>query len=160
MASVRTGSVKQRRRHAFRQAPWRHQLRLTGGVALPLITFLVVSAIYLAVNAKLANAGRVVLTLEREMAALERENAELVTRLAEVTNPEQMAARAAALGFAPVAPDQVEYLVVDGFGGLPDFVAPLPSASDPEDGGLLSPAYTETLGDWLTRLLGGGEAAP
>ena len=127
---------------------------------MPLILFLVISAIYLAVNAKVANAGRQVLSLERELAALERENAELVTRLAEETSPDRMMARAMALGFAPAAPDQVEYLVVDGYGGAPEFVAPLPSASAPEEGRLLSPAYTETLGDWLTRLLGGVEAAP
>ncbi len=160
MAPVPMGNRKQRRRHASRQAPWRHQLRLTGGVALPLITFLVISAIYLAVNAKVANAGRAVLSLERELAALERENAELVTRLAEETNPKRMVARAMAMGFAPAAPDQVEYLVVDGYTGEPEFSAPLPSATEPEGEGLLSPAYTETLGDWLTRLLGGMETIP
>lgn len=160
MAPVGTGSVRQRRRQAFRQAPWRHQLRLTGGVALPLILFLVVSAIYLAVNAKVANAGRAVLSLEKQMAALERENAELVTRLAQETNPDRMMARAMSLGFVPAAPGQVEYLVVDGYTGPPEFVAPLPSASQPEEDRLLSPAYTETLGDWLTRLLGGTEAPP
>jgi len=160
MAPLRVGNVKPRRRHASRQAPWRKQLRLTGGVALPLIIFLVISAIYLAVNAKVANAGREVLSLERELAALERENAELVTRLAMETNPDRMMARAMSLGFVPTAPEQVEFLVVDGYSGEPEFVAPLPSTSSQEEDGLLSPAYTETLGDWLTRLLGGVEAAP
>lgn len=127
---------------------------------MPLITFLVISAIYLAVNAKVANAGRQVLSLERELAALERENAELVTRLAEETNPDRMMARALAMGFAPTAPDQVEYLVVEGYAGRPEFVAPLPSAAEPEEGGQLSPAYTETLGDWLSRLLSGAEVTP
>lgn len=159
---MRSGEVVRvkRRRHAFRQAPWRHQLRLTGGVVLPLITFLVISGIYLAVNANLANAGREVLSLERSLAELKRENAELVTRLAQLTNPNRMMERALGLGFAPAAPGQVEYLVVDGYVGQPEFVAPLPSASEPEGDRLFSPAYTETLGEWLTRWLGGPEETP
>lgn len=144
-----------RRRQAFRQAPWRVQLRLTGGAALPLIAFLMVSGIYLAVNAKVANAGREVLSLERRLQALQRENSEMVTRLAEVTSPVNLINRAFAMGFRTALPADIEYLVIEGYTGAPDFMAPQPPSATLEGESVLSPAYTETLGEWLSRWLGG-----
>lgn len=127
---------------------------------MPLITFLVISGIYLAVNAKVANAGREVLSLERRIGELERENAERVTRLAEMTTPARLMERALSLGFRPAEPTEVEYLVMEGYAGPPAFMAPVPAASTDESAASLSPAYTETLGDWLTRWLDGGVGSP
>ncbi len=40
-----------RRFQAFKQAPWRVQIRLTSGSMLPLIALLIIGGMYLAVNA-------------------------------------------------------------------------------------------------------------
>lgn len=139
------------------QAPWRLQLRSVGGTMLWLIVLVVIAGLYLGVNSKMANAGREIMNMEAGRAVLQRENAELYTRLAGLTSPQHMLERALAMGFRPARPDEIEYVVVEGYDGVPPFVAPRPSGSSKEGRGSLSPAYTETLGDWLSRILAGGE---
>ncbi|NIS79075.1 MAG: hypothetical protein GTO14_02370, partial [Anaerolineales bacterium] len=73
--------MKRRRIQAFKQAPWRVQLRLTGSSMLPLIGILIIGGMYLAVSARLTRAGRQVLDLEEERNNLLRQNAELTSTL-------------------------------------------------------------------------------
>lgn len=149
--------MRERRVQAFKQAPWKARLRLTGGTMLPLIALLVVGGMYLAVSARGASAGREVLALEKERARLQRENAEMTSVLAELTSPERMLERALALGFRPARPDEIEYVRVEGAIEKRTFVAPNPPGSTESGKGSLSPAYTETLGDWLQRSFGLGK---
>ncbi len=121
---------------------------------LSVVVFLVVSGLYLAVNAKLAHAGRLVLSLESRRSDLERVNSELTTNLAELTSPEVMEKQATQLGFRPAGAGDVLYLPVDGYVPPPAFVAPRPPESDARGQAMLSPAYTETLGEWISRWLG------
>jgi cell division protein FtsL len=150
--------LRERRVQAFKQAPWKARLRLTSGSMLPLIALLVVGGMYLAVSARGAKAGREVLALEKQRAQLQRENAEMTSVLAELTSPERMMERALALGFRPARPDEIEYVRVEGPIDKPTFVAPNPPGSMGTGAGQLSPAYTETLGDWLQRSFGFGES--
>lgn len=122
---------------------------------LGLVALLVVSALYLAVNARLARAGREVLRLETERAELVRQMGEYTGRLADLTTPKRMLERASSIGFRPAHPKDIEYVVLDGYAPPSEFVAPRPIGSPPLPRGTLSPAYTETLGEWLQRLLGG-----
>jgi len=153
--------VKRRTIQAYKQAPWRVQLRFTGNSLLPLIGLLIVGGMYLAISARLTKAGREVLELEEERSNLARQQAELTATLAELISPERMVERALALGFKPVGPDQVEYIIVEGYEEPEPFVAPQPPNPTGVGEGSLSPAYTETLGTWLYRRLGlGGGAEP
>jgi hypothetical protein len=122
---------------------------------LGLVALLVVGALYLAVNARLARAGREVLGLEAERAELVRRSGELTGRLADLTTPKRMLERAASLGFRGAHPKDIQYLVVEGYVPPPGFVAPRPVGNPPMPRGGLSPAYTETLGEWMQRLLAG-----
>ena len=140
---------------ATRQAPWRVQVRTTSRTLLGLVAVLVVSALYLAVNARLARAGRDVLRLEAHRGDLVRRAGELTGSLADLTTPKRMLERAASLGFHPAHPKDIEYLVVDGYAPPPAFAAPRPIGSPLESRGMFSPAYTETLGEWLQRMLAG-----
>lgn len=148
------------RKPAFRQAPWRLQVRLTGGVALPVVGLLVVAGMYLTVNAKVAEAGRRVLVLERRREELERTNAQMLTELAQMTSPQRLLERAASMGFQPAQPDEIEYLPVPGWTPPPAFHAPAPPGSGLSTATGLSPAFTETWGEWLSRWLGGGKGSP
>ncbi len=153
--------MKRRTIQAYKQAPWRVQLRFTGNSLLPLIGLLIVGGMYLAISARLTKAGREVLELEEERSNLARQQAELTATLAELISPERMVERALALGFKPVGPDQVEYIIVEGYEEPEPFVAPQPPNPTGVGEGSLSPAYTETLGTWLYRRLGlGGGAEP
>ncbi|MEW6568123.1 MAG: hypothetical protein AB1449_08155 [Chloroflexota bacterium] len=145
-----------RRKHAFRQAPWRTQVRLTGSAALPVVGLLVVAGMYLAVSAKVAQAGRQVLLLEQRRTELERANAETLTRLAQMTSPQRLLERASSMGFQPARPDEIEYLPVPGWTPPQSFTAPSPPTSGLPSTTGLSPAFTETWGEWLSRWLGGG----
>lgn len=140
---------------AFRQAPWRLQIRATSRTALWIVGLLVLGGLYLAVNAKVARAGRELLMLERRQETLARTNAELNATYAELTSPELMMARAIYLGFRPVRPEEVEYLAVEGAIEKTAFVAPRPPRSEFNRIGMLSPSYTETLGERLVRFLKG-----
>jgi len=146
--------VKAKRTHASRQASWRLQVRWTGKTMLVVIIVLVVSGIYLAVNARLARAGRDMLSLEARRSELLRTTSELNAELASRTAPDTMMAKATALGFHPAQGDDVLFLTVDGYVPPSDFVAPRPPADTENGQPMLSPAYTETLGDWLMRWFG------
>jgi hypothetical protein len=149
--------VKRRKIQAYKQAPWRVQLRFTGNSLLPLIGLLIIGGLYLAISARLAKTGREVLELENERDTLARQQAELTATLAELNSPERMVERALALGFKPVGPDEVEYILVEGYEAPDPFVAPQPPNPSGVGEGSLSPAYTETLGTWLSRHLGLGD---
>jgi len=140
---------------AFKQAPWRLQIRATSRTALWIVGLLVLGGLYLAVNAKVARAGRELMVLERQQELLARANAELNATYAGLTAPELMMARAAYFGFRPVKPEEVEYIRVEGAISDPSFVAPRPPRSDTNRFGMLSPSYTETLGERLTAFLKG-----
>jgi hypothetical protein len=127
-------------------------VRSTSRAILIVVTLLCVGGMYLAVSAKVADAGRQVLTLESRKQNLLQANKELTAQLAELTAPERMMARAIALGFHPASPDEIQYLQVPGYQAPPPFVAPRPPASTDSASPMLSPAYTETLGEWLTRV--------
>jgi hypothetical protein len=95
-----------------------------------------------------------VLSLESRRSELLRITSELNAELASRTAPETMMEKAVALGFHPAQPDDVLFLTVDGYVPPADFVAPRPPAEPDNGQAMLSPAYTETLGDWLMRWFG------
>lgn len=151
------GLGMKRRRQAYKQAPWRVQVLTTSRTALWLVVLLVLAGIYLAVNAKVARAGREVLVLESKREDLQRENAELTAVLAEFTAPERMMERAASMGFRRATSMDIDYLPVERYQPEQDFIAPRPPGSSGRGERMLSPAYTETLGEWITRWLNGSE---
>ena len=142
---------------AFKQAPWRLQILSTSRTALWIIGLVVLGGVYLAVNAKVARAGRELLVLERRHESLVRINGELNAAYAGLTSPEVMMERAAYLGFRPALPDEIHYLTVDGVEFSDRFEAPRPITSEDERQGMLSPSYTETLGEWISRFAFGSD---
>ncbi len=126
---------------------------------MTIVALLIVGGLYLAVNARVAELGREVLDLQIEKAELERQTAELRSRLAGLTMPDKMMERALELGFRPAEMGDIQYVLVEGYVDPDPFVAPEPPDSLVDRNGSLSPAYTETLGDWAARIVrsGGGQ---
>jgi hypothetical protein len=141
---------------AFKQAPWRLQILSTSRTALWIVGLVVLGGVYLAVNSKVASAGRELLVLERRHELLVRTNGELNAAYAGLISPEFMMERASYLGFRPALPIEIQYLPVEGFEIAEEFKAPRPLTSEEERQGMLSPSYTETLGDWFSRFALGG----
>lgn len=145
--------MKRARTQAFRQAPWRVVRQSAGSTLLGVVALLLIAGMYLAVNARRADAGRILLRLEERRADLLRETTGFEARLADLTTPQRMMARAASIGYHPAHPKDIEYLVVDGYVRPAGFSAPPPLGSPVGPSGGLSPAYTETLSDWVIRLV-------
>lgn len=145
--------MRQARTQAFRQAPWRIARQSTGRTLLGLVVVLVVAGMYLAVNARLAEAGRELLRLEDRREELIRETSVLGATLADLTTPNRMLERAASMGFHPAHAKDIEYLVIEGYAPPSGFHAPAPIGSPVAQRGGLSPAYTETLAEWMVRLV-------
>jgi hypothetical protein len=127
---------------------------------MAVICLLVVGALYLGVSARVALAGRQVMVLEGRREELQRTNAELTARRAELMNPMVMWKRAGALDFRPADTDDVVYVTVPGYVAPDPFVAPRPKSSNLGSAGALSPAYTETLGESFMRWLSDDGSQP
>ena len=145
--------MRKARTQAFRQAPWRILQQSTGNTLLGMVALLVLAGMYLAVNARLADAGRELLRLEGRRAELMRATALFGAALADLTTPQRMLERAASLGFHPAHAKDLEYVVIDGYVAPAGFRAPRPIGSPVMPSGGLSPAYTETLADWMVRMV-------
>lgn len=74
----------------------------------------VVAVSYLLLTSYTAAQGRRIEQLRAELLRLEAENELLEVQIARASTVEQLATRAAQLGFVPVSPTEVEYLVIEG----------------------------------------------
>jgi cell division protein FtsB len=142
--------------HAYKQAPWRIQRQWIGAFLLVLVGGAMIAALYLDVTARAAVAGRDIQELRSEITAIQRENADLETRLADLTSTAVMQQRALALGYRPVKPGELDYVAVPGF------VKPEPdillAAEDVTPHLETQPAeYTQSLLEWFDeRIKSGG----
>lgn len=138
----------------IRQAPWRVQRQWIGLILLALVIMVLLSVLYLNITVNAAIAGREIQFLNRAIEENLRRNADLSTELAALTSVEAMRQRAEALGYRPVEPSEVTYIIVKGYAGKP----PINLSSKPalRPSSLLRPEYSETLFDWLTRQIAAG----
>jgi hypothetical protein len=136
--------------HAYKMAPWRVQRQWIGGFLLALVSLAMVAALYLDVTARAAIAGREIQDLSSQMTILQHHSADLQTDLGTLTSTSVMEQRALDLGFRPMEPDEVEYLVVPGYAPpQPAILSALPKAglSAPS----IPPEYSESLLEWLDK---------
>jgi cell division protein FtsL len=124
---------------AFKQAPWRKQTQSVAVLAVILLVMAVLGGLYLTVAARAGTAGRDLQFYEQSQDELIRSNDELRAQLAELRSVKRLVDRAHALGYDPVPPDAVEYLVVKNY--------PTPAAATPQPPA--AAAQPATLVDWL-----------
>ncbi len=136
--------------HAYRMAPWRIQRQWIVYFLLAVVSLAMVAALYLDVTAQAAIAGREIQNLADEMNVTQQTNADLLTQLAALTSASVMEQRALDLGYRPVNPDEMEYLVVPGFtASQPEILAslPQPGLSAPT----IPPEFNQSLLDWFDQ---------
>ncbi len=140
-----------RLQQAYRQAPWQRLrqwwgLLLLGGAALVLLAVL-----HLALVSRTAIVGREIELLRAEVNTARRQNIQLAAQYAELTAYDVMYARALALGYRKVPPEEQWYVYVDGYSppeaSLSPAAAPAPASTTP------SVAYTQSLLDWVLGYL-------
>lgn len=135
---------------AYRQAPWRIQTQR--GVLLLIVSILGASVLWVmvSVSVQAAAAGVDIQELEAEREKIQRQIAALKTEYAILTSSVQMEQRAAELGFRPVTPADITYVVVPGYRGRqPNIRAQPPGAAIEQP--LVKPAYTQSLWEWLLQ---------
>lgn len=134
--------------HAYRVAPWRIQRQWIGNALLAVVAFAMVAALYLIVTSRTAIAGREIQDLTDAITASQQASSDMQTQLAGLTSSVAMETRAREMGFRPMEPEELEYLVVPGY------VAPQPvdlsTSSLPQLSALtIPPEYNQSLLDWL-----------
>lgn len=135
-----------------KQAPWRAQRQWIGLFLLGFVAIAMVAGIYLNVTARTAVSGREIQFLQAGISTSLRTNSDLETQLASLTSAEAMQRRARALGFEPVSPEDITYVVVPGY--IADRTVDLSSPqADETVRPILLPEYSESLFDWFTRRL-------
>jgi len=134
--------------HAYKQAPWRVQRQWIGAFLLFVIGAAMIAALYLDVTARTSVAGREIQELRSQITTIQRGNADLETRLADLTSTAVMRQRALELGYRPVQPGELDYVAVPGF--VPPEPAILLAAEDTSPQVQTLPAeYTQSLLEWF-----------
>lgn len=100
---------------AYPNAPWRSQVQMFGVFAVGVLIIAVLAGVYLYVSVSAATLGRQTQEVQAEILELQRVNANLQTRLAEISSSAAMEARARDLGFQPLYAPELEYLAVPGY---------------------------------------------
>jgi hypothetical protein len=106
--------------------------------------------VMVSVTVQAAAAGLEIQNLEAEQEKVQRHIAALKTEFAILTSSSQMEKRAADLGFRPITPEDITYVVIPGYlGREPNIQAPPPGSSIQQP--LVIPAYTQSLWEWLLQ---------
>jgi hypothetical protein len=136
--------------HAYKVAPWRSQRQWIGSFLLAVVVLAMIAALYLDVSAQAAIAGREIQDLTASIKASQQSSADLQTLLASMTSENLMKERALTLGFEPINPDEVEYLLVPGY--VPPQSEILSSTSLPQlSAPSIPPEYKQSLLDWIDQ---------
>jgi len=143
--------------HAYKQAPWRIQRQWVGAFLLVMIGIAMIAALFLDVTARAAVAGREIQEMRFEILSIQRDNADLETRLAKLTSSSEMEKRALGLGYRPVLPGELDYVAVPGF------VPPEPELLRAAQDATLTQSslpfeYSESLIEWLDGQIKSGGA--
>jgi hypothetical protein len=138
--------------NAYHQAPWRIQRQWIGMFLLVVLGLAMVASLYLDVTAQAAISGREIQDMSAEIIAAKRNNADLETKLSELTSTHVMEQRAQTLGYQPVDSKQMNYVIVPGYIIAKPAILSVAPALQPSAPSI-SPEYTESLIDWFDQRL-------
>jgi hypothetical protein len=131
------------KQQAFRQPLWqRRQTQTTLFIAMILVVSLIIGALYLVQATTTATTGSELIDLRLERDRLARVNEDMEAQIAFKRNLSALTGRAQALGFVTVSPDDVRYLVVDGYARQRATATPIATA-------IPAPVDTETFDGWV-----------
>ena len=140
--------------HAAAQAPWRAQRQWIGSLLLVALGLAMVATLYLDITSQAAIAGRQIQEITNQVAAVQLENADLESNLAEVSSADSMEQRAALLGYQPIDPGKLQYVLVPGY-HVPGPEILVSAQTLKPSAASMPPEYTESLASWLARRLNG-----
>ncbi|MDP2777922.1 MAG: hypothetical protein Q8O48_09805 [Anaerolineales bacterium] len=134
--------------HAYKIAPWRIQRQWIGNTLLAVVALAMVATLYLNITSRAAIAGREIQDLTYSITVSQQVSGDLQTLLASLTSASAMDRRASELGFRPMEPDEMEYLIVPGYSAPQSYI--LASAPHLQLSALtIPPVYNQSLLDWM-----------
>jgi cell division protein FtsB len=133
---------------AYRQAPWRIQTQRVALILIVAVLGASVLWVMLSVTVQAATAGLEIQEMEIEQENLMREIANLRTQYAILTSAEQMEQRAQDMGFEPITPENITYVVVPGYAGREPVIKASPPTTHIEQP-LIKPGFTQSLWEWM-----------
>jgi len=138
---------------AYRQTPWRVQKQWIGLFTLALVLVSSVALVYLNITTQAGNTGTEVQKLIESENNLERQIETDRSTLAHLTSVDEMLKRANEMGFVPIEPGQIEYMIIPNY--HPRQTVALAPAPEPEvvQAPLIRPEYTQSLWDVIFRNL-------
>ena len=138
--------------YAYAQAPWRMQRQWLGAFLAGAVGLAMVAALYLGVTSQAAIAGRQIQDVSSQMIAVQHASGDLQSQVAQLTSTSAMESRAAALGYKPVDPADLQYVVVPGY-VAPQAAILSGSGTLRPSAASMPPEYTESLIAWLGERL-------
>jgi cell division protein FtsL len=137
--------------HAYPQAPWRKQVQVLVIFLLVIVFSALIASVYLYVKSQAVAAGVEAQTLHSKINDTRLAIEDYESQLANLTSEKVMAERADAMGYHPVDADHIKYIQVDGYSPRQPEVMVAPQVQSRTTKTELSPAYSESLLDWLTK---------
>jgi cell division protein FtsL len=134
---------------AYYQAPWRKQLQYIVFFLVLLVMGALVAGIYLNVTARAVTVGQEIQVMQNQIDELKRAIADKEISLAILTSTSMMEQRARELGFSPVKPDKITYIMVSGYQEQQEVNLAPTSQKELVSEERLSPAFTISLMEWL-----------
>jgi hypothetical protein len=151
--------MTKKNKQAYRQAPWRRQIRSLGYSLLPVIAFIVVAALHLIIGAQSAEAGLQIMDMHYDEQEILRQIANQRTQLAFITSYKEMVSRAQKLSFEPATEEVIHYMTIPGYQGLDAILLAPPPGLDSSGVPLVNEFYQESLWEWfLSTFLTGTRA--
>ena len=134
---------------AYRQAPWRNQLKWIATFLLGVIVAALVAGLYLSISAQAVIMGFEIQGRNQDKVVIQQDIADLNNDLGDQTAGPNMLTRAKALGYDYIIPSDIQYILVPGYSGRQ--TASLAPKIAPEEYSqpTLNPEYTRSLSDFL-----------
>ncbi|MCZ7539983.1 MAG: hypothetical protein M5U29_08735 [Anaerolineae bacterium] len=129
------------------QQPWRNQRQFVATLGLIGVIGLIIAALYLLQSSRSTISARELAEMNDYRARLERDNERVRAEIASLQSLPRVMTRAAEMGFRPANPDEIQYIIVDGYRYNRPIVTPTPSPTAQS----AEQIYDETLGGWLRK---------
>jgi len=129
------------------QQPWRNQRQFVATLGLIGVIGLIIAALYLFQTSRSTISARELAEMNDYRARLERDNERVRAEIADLQSLPRVMTRAAEMGFRPANPDEIQYIIVDGYRYDRPIVTPTPSPTAQT----AEQIYDETLGGWLRK---------
>ncbi len=141
--------MAKKRKQAYKQAPWRRQLRSVGMSLLPVIALAVVVSIYLIISAEAAAAGLEIMEMHYEEEEILRIIANHRTELAWKTSYTTMKEHAEEAGYEVAPEEAVHFMAIPGYQGQNTALLAVMPDDKNKLGPILNEYYQQSLWDWV-----------